>query len=96
MLPEGFLENSPEVEQGKLKDPCTPMLPEDFLENLTNSPSPQSSVSNEEFDPWANIFADADDTSEEFSSGPDKESTPPRASVEKDSLTWAERFLSSV
>ena len=96
MLPDDFLENFPEAETGKLKDPCAPMLPESFLEDLTNAPSHQSSVLDEEFDPWASIFADADDTSEEFSRGPDNESTPPRASVEKESLTWAERFLSSV
>ena len=96
MLPEGFLENLPEVVAGEIKDPCAPMLPESFLEDLTNAPSHQSLISDEEFDPWTSIFADADDTSEEFSSGPDKESTPPRASVEKESLTWAERFLSSV
>ena len=67
MLPEGFLENLPEVVAGEIKDPCAPMLPESFLEGFANAPSHQSSISDEEFDPWASIFGEADDTSEEFS-----------------------------
>ena len=51
MLPDDFLENFPEAETGKLKDPCAPMLPEGFIEDLINAPSCHSSVLNKEFDP---------------------------------------------
>ena len=33
MLPEGFLENLPEVVKGKIKDPCASVFPEGLLED---------------------------------------------------------------
>ena len=33
MLPEGFLENLPEVVKGKIKDPCASVLPAGLLED---------------------------------------------------------------
>ena len=95
-----------------LKDPCDPMLddcfpkdvsetsvqilPKDLPENLDNPVSSQSSESDDEsddeFDPWTEIFTNAYDPTH----GPGRELTPPQPSVEGVSLTWAERYLSSV
>ena len=96
MLHDGFPKDLSELVKVELKEPSAPMLPKDLQENLDNTFSFQSSESDDEsddeFDPWANIFTDTYDSS----CGPGRESAPPRSSVKKGSLTWAERFLSSV
>ena len=96
MLHDGFPKDLSELEKVELKEPIASMLPKDLQENLDNTFSSQSSESDDEsddeFDPWADIFTDTYD----FSCGPGRESTPPRSSVKRGSLTWAERLLSSV
>lgn len=93
-LPDCFLED--ELEKVELRSPCAPMAPKNLQEETYNTFSSQSSESDDEFDPWASIFADTCYTPEEFSLGSGRTSTSPRFCVEEDSLTWAQRHLSSV
>ena len=96
MIHDGSTKDFSELVKVELKEPGAPMLPIDLQENSNNVFCSQSSESDDElddeFDPWAEIFANT----YELSRGSRRESTLPQSSVEDVCLTWTERYLSSV
>ena len=85
-----------ELKVVKRRDAGAPMPPKYLQENLDNAVNSQGSESDDEsddeFDPWAEIFVNT----YELSRGSGRESILPRSSIERDYMTWAERYLSSV
>ena len=96
MLDDRLPKDVSEFVKVELKESSIPMLFKDLQQNSNNFFSSQSSESDDEsedeFDPWAKIFASTYD----MNSGLGRESTPPQSNVEGDHLTWAQRYLSSV
>ena len=96
MLDDRFPKDALTLLKVEPKESSAPVLPKDLQEKSDNVFSSQSSESDDEsddeFDPWAEIFANVYDPSRE----PGRESTLSRSNVERDHLTWAERYLSSV
>ena len=96
MLDDCFPKDVSTLLKVETKESSALVLPKDLQEKSDNVFSSQSSESDDEsddeFDPWAEIFANVYDPSRE----PGREYTLSRSNVERDHLTWAERYLSSV